>query len=152
MEIRKFNKKDAEKVSQLIKECFLKLNIGGHTKKGIELQIESNSPENLEKRSEDIKYYVVLNNNKIIGKCGYDDNKVHTLFVDLNYQNKGIGRHLLNKILNEAKNEGIKSIKTWSTIYAEQFYNSFGFNKIKEIELPEGKKDIVLIEMIKYFK
>ena len=151
MEIKKFNKEDAEKVSQLIKECFLNLNIGGHSKRGIELQIDSNSPENLEKRSEDIKYYVALNNNEIIGICGYDREKVHTLFVDINHQKKGIGKKLLTKILDEAKNEGLKSIKTWSTFYAEKFYNSFGFIKREEIYLTESSKDIILIEMEKIF-
>jgi len=53
--------------------------------------------------------------------------------------------------LREAKTEGLQSIVTWSTIYAENFYHSFGFNKVKEIFLPEDTKDIVLIEMIKYF-
>jgi predicted N-acetyltransferase YhbS len=95
MEIRKLKKKDIEEVSQLIKEYFLNSDIGGHTKKGIELQIKANSPENLNKKSELIKYFVAVNNNKIIGICGYDNNRIHTLFVDVNYHNKGIGPHLL---------------------------------------------------------
>ncbi|OGL52356.1 MAG: hypothetical protein A3C43_11170 [Candidatus Schekmanbacteria bacterium RIFCSPHIGHO2_02_FULL_38_11] len=150
MKIKKFKEENANEVSQIIKECFLNLNIRGHTKKGIELQIWGNSPENLINRSKTVKYFVAVENNKIIGVCGYDKEKVHTLFVDINYQKKGIGKKLLNRILDEAQKDGIKSIKTWSTIYAKQFYNSFGFKKVKEIEL--GKKDIILIEMIKYFK
>lgn len=149
MEIRKFEKKDAKIVSQIIKNCYLNLNIGGHTQKGIELQIEGNSPKNLIKRSKNIKYYIALENNKIIGICGYDNKKVYTFFIDTNYHNKGIGKELLTKILKEAKSEGIKSIKTWSTFYAEKFYISFGFITNKEIYLPEGEKDIILIEMEK---
>jgi predicted N-acetyltransferase YhbS len=149
--IRKFNKKDAGRVSQIIKDNFLNLNIGGHTQKGVELQIAGNSPENLIKRSENIKYFIATDNKKIIGICGYDKNKIHTLFVNINYHKKGIGKQLLTKILKEAGNDGLKSIKTWSTFYAEKFYNSFGFIKKKEIYLREGKKDIILIEMEKAF-
>jgi len=149
MIIRKFKKEDAVEASLIIKECFEKLDIGKHTDRGIQLQIEGNSPENLIKRSEDIKYFVAIENDKVIGICGYDEEKVHTLFVEIKYHKFGIGRKLLNKVLHEAKNEGLKSIKTWSTIYAENFYKSFGFKKIKDIYLPEGTKDVVLIEMIK---
>jgi hypothetical protein len=62
MKIRRFTKKDAEAASQLIKECYLKVDIGGHTKKGIEPQIFGNSVENLIKRSESIKYFVATDN------------------------------------------------------------------------------------------
>jgi N-acetylglutamate synthase-like GNAT family acetyltransferase len=151
MEIRKINKKDFEEVSQLIKQCFLNLSLGGHTKKGIELQIKSNSPENLERHTKSINYFVAVDNNKIIGICGFDINRIHKLFVDVNYHNKGVGPKLLSYVLNEAKNEGLKSIKTWSTFNAEKFYNFFGFIKKREIYLPEGSKDIILIEMEKIF-
>ena len=46
MQIRKFKEADAAETSWLIKERYLKLDIGGHTKKGIALQIEGNSAEN----------------------------------------------------------------------------------------------------------
>ena len=151
MKIRRFEKTDAAAASRLIQECFLKLDIGGHTKRGIELQIEGNSPENLAKRVENIKYFVATENSKVIGICGYDTQKVHTLFVDVNFQKRGIGKKLLTAVLKDAQTEGLKSIVTWSTLYAERFYNSFGFNKVKEVFLPPDRKHITLIEMIKYF-
>ncbi|MBN2545435.1 MAG: GNAT family N-acetyltransferase [Spirochaetes bacterium] len=147
MVIRKFTDEDAKAASNIIKECFLKMDIGGHTTKGIEMQIKSNLPENLIKKSETVKYYVAVEDDKIIGICGYDREKVHTFFVDVKCQNKGAGKKLLTKILDEVKNKKIKSIKTWSTIYALKFYESFGFKRIKEIILPEGGNEIVLIEM-----
>ena len=67
----------------------------------------------------------------------------------MNHQKKGVGRKLLAKVLNEAKKEGISSIKTWSTLFAEQFYKKCGFSKMNEILLPEEKKEIMLIEMEK---
>ena len=87
----------------------------------------------------------------MVGICGYDKQQIHTWFVDINFHKRGIGKKLLEKVLKEAKTERLQSIATWSTIYAENFYHSFGFNKVKEIFLPEDTKDIVLIEMIKYF-
>ena len=96
-----------------------------------------------------IKYFVAIDGDKLIGICGYDKYKVYSLFVDVNYHKKGIGKNLLQKVLLEAKNDGLKSIITWSTIYAEKFYKSFGFETIKTLSLPEETNDILLIEMKK---
>ena len=76
MKIRKFEKTDAGAASHITNNCFLNLDIGGHTKKGIELQIERNIPENLIKRAETIKYFVATDNSKLIGICGHDAQKV----------------------------------------------------------------------------
>lgn len=149
MEIRKFKTKDAKKVSKIIEDNYRKINLGGHSKEGIRLQIEGNSPINLIERSKNIHYYVATEKDKIIGICGYDKKKIHTLFVDINYHKKGIGKKLLTKVLFEAKKEGIKNVSTLSTFYAEKFYESFGFKRMKEIAISAETKDIILIEMKK---
>jgi len=151
MEIRRFNNSDAPAVSALIKECYLKADIGGHTESGKQMQIWSNNPENLVKRAATIKYFVAVENQKIIGICGYDKEKIYTWFVDINYHKLGVGNKLLQKVLSEAQAEGLKSILTWSTVYAEKIYRAYGFEKVRDIFLPEGKKDITLIEMQKRF-
>ena len=147
MEIRKFKNTDAESVSTLIKECFNTIDLGGHTEEGKRLQIEANSPQNLIKRAQSIRYFIAIDTDRIIGICGYDKYKVQTLFVGVSYQNQGIGKALLNKILLEAVNEGLTCLKTWATFYSELFYNKSGFEKTGEIHLPEGRNDIILIEM-----
>jgi GNAT superfamily N-acetyltransferase len=149
MQIRDFRKEDAADVSLLIKECYQKLDIGGHTARGLQIQIGANSPENLITRSEKIKYYVAIDDNRVIGICGYDKEKIYTLFVNIRFHKTGIGKRLLIKVLDKAREDGLKSITVWSTIYAEEFYRSFGFQKRHEIVLPPDRSDIVLIEMIK---
>ena len=92
---------------------------------------------------------MALKKKKIVGICGYDKEKIHTLFIDINFQKRGIGKELLNTVLEEAKKERIRELFTWSTFYAESFYQGFGFKRTREIYLPEGKKDIILVEMKK---
>lgn len=151
MIIRKFKREDAIEIHRIIKECFQSLDLGKHTKEGINYQIRNNSPENLIERSKKISYFVAEVNGKPVGICGFDQYKIHTLFIVPNYQKKGIGKKLLLKVLKEAKNKGITKLKTWSTIYAYEFYVKYGFRGLKEIKLPEGKEDITLIEMEKEF-
>ena len=147
MLIRKFKNSDAVSASSLIKECFDAIDLGGHTEEGKRLQIEGNSPQNLINRAQSTRYFIAIDTGRIVGICGYDKYKVQTLFVDIGYQNQGIGKALLNKILLEALNEGLTSLKTWATFYSELFYHKSGFEKTGEIHLPEGKNDIILIEM-----
>lgn len=147
--IRKFKAEDAEEIYQIIKECFLSLDLGKHTKEGIRLQLKHNSPENLIERAKKINYFVAEIDGKLIGICGYDETKLHTFFISLHHQKRGIGHKLLLKVLQEAKNKGITKLITWSTLYAYPFYSKYGFKNLKEIKLPEGKEEITLIEMEK---
>ena len=149
MKIRDFRKEDAPRASSLIVECYQKLDVGGHTAIGLKIQIAGNSPENLLKRAGTINYFVAVDNDRVIGICGYDEEKIRTLFVDTKYQKLGIGSKLLETVLQEAKKEGLKTVTTWSTILAEPFYSLAGFQRVGEIALPPGKREIVLIEMVK---
>jgi predicted N-acetyltransferase YhbS len=147
MEIREFRKTDAAVVSALIIECFNTIDLGGHTEEGKRIQIESNSPGKLLRRAKSTRYFVAVKDEQVVGICGYDKHRVQTLFVDIRYLHKGIGKALLNKILSEAVNEGLSGLKTWATLYSEQFYSESGFRKIGEIHGPEGRNDIILMEM-----
>jgi N-acetylglutamate synthase-like GNAT family acetyltransferase len=148
MNIRRFNNNDAIEVSKIIEKCFRTQNLGNYTKESIENQINENSTEKLIKTSKQVRYFVSLDNDKIIGICGYDKNKVRTLFIDPEYQNKGIGSLLLKYVLAEAKNEGINELKCWSTKYAERFYNKNGFNKIRDLNIMlSNNSEIQFIEM-----
>lgn len=149
MIIRRFKNEDAETISKIIKECFETLEIGKHTKEGIALQIAYNDSKHLIENSKNFNYFVAEDNGKPVGICGLDQAKIRTLFIDLHYQNRGIGKALLSRILQEAKSKGAKKLITWSTLYARPFYFRFGFKQVKEIKLPEKKEDIILIEMEK---
>ncbi len=149
IDIRKFRKSDANEVYKIIKDCYANLDIGGHSIQGTKLQIESNTPEKIIERAGTIKYLVAAKNGQIIGVGGYDSTKIHTLFVLRQLHGRGIGQMILDEIIERAKNEGIKSLITWSTFYARDFYLKNGFTIVKEIFLPEDTKDISLIEMIR---
>ena len=147
MEIRKFTDSDSVSVSTLIKECFDTIDLGGHTEEGKRMQIEANSPQELLRRAQSVRFFVAVKGERVVGICGFDRYKVQTLFVDIRYHHLGIGKALLHKVLTEAMNEGLISLKTWATFYSERFYIKAGFRKVDEIHFPEGRNDIILIEM-----
>ena len=147
--IRNFKEEDASRISSIIEECFKLIDLGNHTAEGIRLQIEANRPELLIEKSKTVTYFVAAYNDNIVGICGYRKNKIQTLFVDINYHHDGIGSALLAKVLADAKSNGLSRVFTWSTVFAENLYSSFGFRKEQEIFFPDGSKDIGLILMTK---
>jgi N-acetylglutamate synthase-like GNAT family acetyltransferase len=149
LEIRPFKKRDAQQAFSVIEECFTKIEPGRHTKRGIELQLQNNRPESLIEKSEIVKYFVAIRSGEVIGICGHDREQIHTLFVKPECQHEGIGGRLLSFVLERARAEGIEQITTWSTCFAMSFYKRVGFEVVRDIYLPEKKKDIGLIEMVK---
>ncbi len=149
MNIRRFKEEDASKVSSIIERCFKERDVGGHTERGRCLQIKHNRPEILIKRAKTTKYFVAMVDDAVVGICGYGDGEVRTLFVDVDRQGQGFGKALLTEVLTDAEKNGVTDLSTWSTFYAEKLYYSFGFKRKREIFLPEGCQDIILIEMNK---
>ena len=54
MIIRKFKKEDAFTSSEIIRKCFLTLNLGNYSQENIENQIEENSPGKLIENSRNV--------------------------------------------------------------------------------------------------
>jgi N-acetylglutamate synthase-like GNAT family acetyltransferase len=149
VEIRAFETQDAQNVFSIIKECFEKIDLGRHTRRGVQIQLEGNSPEKLIEKSQRISYFVAIRNGKLIGICGHDHERIHTLFVKPDCHHEGIGGKLLDFVLAHAQSEGISEIRTWSTYFSVEFYRRYGFQATRDIYLPEGKNDIGLVEMVR---
>ncbi|MCX6771083.1 MAG: GNAT family N-acetyltransferase [Candidatus Micrarchaeota archaeon] len=149
MLIRKFRKEDAVTASHIVKKGFQVNNAPDYGKASIKEQVEANSPKNLIEKAKKVKYFVAVEEDRILGIGGYDRQKVHTLFVDPNLQRKGIGTKILERILSEAKKDGIKVLDAWSTFQAEKFYSDAGFKRIKEFTLKCQRSSIDFILMRK---
>jgi amino-acid N-acetyltransferase len=87
-------------------------------------------------------YTAIEENDKIIGIVAlhiYSDElaEVRSLAVDKNYQNKGIGKKLIESIEKEGQNLGIKQILTLT--YQKDFFEKIGFIEIEKESIPEQK-------------
>jgi len=136
MRIRKFRKEDAQKVSNIIKQNFLEINSKRCSKETVNALIKDSSPTRLIEKSKTRHYYVAIEKNEILGIGGYEEDDLHTFFVKPKIHGKGIGKKLMERVLKDAKKEGIKIMNCASTHYAEKFYASFGFKRVKEKTVP----------------
>jgi len=84
-------------------------------------------------------FWVYENKGKIIGcvamHISWDDlAEIKSMAVAKPYQNKGIGSQLITACLDESKDLGAKKI--FVLTYKPNFFDKFGFKRIKQSELP----------------
>ena len=124
--IRKAKVQDANKIFHILQEFALK---------GILL------PRSLNSIYEHIRdFWVYEENENIIGVCSLhifweDLAEIKSLAVIEGYQNKGIGKDLVNSCLKEAQNLGIK--KVFALTYVPEFFEKLGFKITDKSQFPQ---------------
>jgi len=63
--------------------------------------------------------------------------EIRSLAVDKDYQGKGIGKLLVNTLLEEAKNFGLKEVLVLT--YKKEFFEKLGFIEIEKEAIPDKK-------------
>jgi len=100
------------------------------------------------------KYFVAENEfHQLIGFTSYGKNRneninceieLYTLYVDMNYQGKGIGKSLLNSILSDLKNiENNIVVSVFEKNPFKKFYTKNGFTKIGEEIIDMGEFELM---------
>ena len=76
---------------------------------------------------------VALADGKVVGMIEtYGTNRISLLFVESEYQRKGIATALMSKIASELKMRGYDEIVLNSSPYGLSFYKQFGFTVVEE--------------------
>lgn len=100
--------------------------------------------EAIEDRLKDLSIYtkrllvVALVDGKVVGMIEtYGTNRISLLFVDSEYQRKGIATSLMSKIASELKMRGYDKIVLNSSPHGLPFYKHFGFVVVEEEKNPD---------------
>lgn len=148
MEIRPFHFKDAKEISSIIQKTLFETNSRYYQKSVLNYLSNEYSPDNLIKMAEKKELFVAIDNGIIIGVAAVEDNDISTVFILPEYQNQGIGKKLMKKVEDVAKNNGFREVKLNASINALEFYKKIGYKKGKRVE----KENLgVTYEMIKEF-
>jgi N-acetylglutamate synthase and related acetyltransferases len=132
--IRDYKKSDNESIYDLFYNTVHYINARDYNK--FQLDVWAKKNIDIDKWCKKfIKSYTLVadEDRKIIGfaniyKNGYFD----CLYVHKDYQNIGIGKHLVNKIENYASKMSTSEIITYSSITAKSFFISLGYNILSE--------------------
>ena len=105
------------------------------------------SPSSLEKQMDNgSRFLLVKENNKTIAFAAYflkspNVYKLDKLYALPNQQGKGLGRMLMNNIIDEIKSLGVTALHLNVNRYnikAQKFYEHLGFKIIEEVDVPIG--------------
>ncbi len=100
--------------------------------------------EAIEDRLKDLSIYnqrllvVALADGKVVGMIEtYGTERISLLFVDSEYQRKGIATALMSKVASELKKRGYDKIVLNSSPHGLSFYKRFGFTVVEEEKNPD---------------
>ena len=117
-----------------------------YPQKSIDYVIESLKPAKLKERASYAHFYVVKHENKIIG-CGAissywgseTESILLTIFVDPDYQGKGVGRLIMNTLESDEYAIRANRIEIPAGMVAIPFYKKFGYeHKNGELNYDDG--------------
>ncbi len=135
MKIRRFKDSDAEEISALIAATLRTTNIKDYSSDFIENEISILQSENILKRAGWTHFYVVCDNDKIIG-CGAigpywgkeNESSLFTIFVLPEYQGQGIGRKIIETLEQDEYFLRAERIEIPASVTALPFYIKMGYN------------------------
>jgi len=128
--IRLFKEKDAEECSRIMLKCIEQFD--NYTKENKDFLVKMSQPDKLIEKSKKLLFYIYEENEKILGTGVLDNGEIRTMFVDPEYQGKGIGRKILDFLIKLAKSKGYHKVWVGANPEAEGFYKKQGFKKIRE--------------------
>ena len=133
IKIRKFEEKDAEEASNLIRKAILEVNSKDYPLDVIKNLYEFFSTEHLMEMAIRDEILLAVDNGKIRGTIRLKKNAIHTVFVDPDFHNQGIGSKLMNAAEQLAKENNYSQVGLSSAINAIGFYEKLGYILTKEM-------------------
>lgn len=135
MIIRRFENKDTKEVSDLIIKTLRTTNIKDYSVEYIEKDVKVLQPKDILDKAKWMNIYVVCDDEKIIG-CGAigpywgkeDESSLFTIFVLPEYQNKGIGKNIIQTLEKDELFLRAKRIEIPASITGTPFYLKMGYS------------------------
>ena len=143
MMIRRFTEEDAKAVSALIIRTIRISNVRDYPAELMEELVKTETPDHVLQRASWTHFYVVEEEGKIVG-CGAigpywgreDESSLFTIFVDPDYQGKGIGRAIVEKLEQDEFALRARRIEIPASITGLSFYQKMGY------AFKDGKNEI----------
>lgn len=130
--IRKATSADAPAISQVIIGTLRHSNAQDYSAEIIDQVEQGFSPKAILHLLIQRQVYVAVIDDRVIATASLEQDVVRSVFVDPSYQGKGVGKLLMASIQALAVKEGVTVLRVPSSITAEGFYASLGFQKIRD--------------------
>ena len=133
--VRRFKEADAGNVSAIIAKTLRTSNLKDYSLECIENYVKKLTAEHILKRAKWTHFYVVCDNEAIIG-CGSigswwgreDESGLFSIFVLPEYQGKGVGRKIIETLEADEYFLRAKRVEIPASVTACEFYKKMGYN------------------------
>lgn len=145
IEIKEYDNKYAQEMSKVIIQNLLEVNSKDYGMEFVKKSVKDFTTKEIQKNfPKRTKVFVAIENDLVVGTAGidkswYNDDGEYwilTVFVDVRYHKKGIGRMLIDKIEKYAKQINAKKLVIPASITGCEFYHKLGY------EYSNGKKEL----------
>lgn len=136
IEIRRAKVGDSQEISAMIKASAEYAFKDVYPQKHIDHTVWLYRSDAVERYIEDMHFFIALNGGEIVGSICIRDQGGHMtgLYVSPEYVGKRIGRMLVEKVEEFAREQGYDKISLQSTLVGQGFYSHMGYATLRDIE------------------
>lgn len=128
--IRNFTPKDAEQCCKVIDNAAPMMD--GLNEAALQFILSKNVPQNRAEEFSDYYTLVCEQDSTVVGLGALDRNEIKRVYVDPSAQRQGIGSAIIKGLEKEAKARNLEFITIEAQPNAVPFYQSLGYQKVKE--------------------
>jgi GNAT superfamily N-acetyltransferase len=143
LNIRAAGPSDAEAISFMIIRALRETNAQDYPPQVIVAVAENFSPEHVAAQIAVRQAYVAVIDDVIVGTASLQGRVVRSVYVDPNYQGKGVGARLMDAIERLARKQNVVTLSVPSSITAQAFYQHRGYMVVRE-KLHGDKRTIIM--------
>jgi N-acetylglutamate synthase-like GNAT family acetyltransferase len=130
--IRRFRRSDLPAVRRLIYNTIEICYSADYPKEAIKFFKDYHSDKNILKGAAK-GYTIVLEiNNRIIGTGTIIDSHIMRVFVNPNFQKRGLGKLIMLKLEGKAALAGVKTVQLDASLPSKKFYDSLGYTTFEK--------------------
>ncbi|WP_254448214.1 GNAT family N-acetyltransferase [Ruegeria sp. HKCCC2117] len=138
LKIRQATVADVIPLSGLIRRTIRVSNFKDYDQKPIDRLCTIFEPEPVTKRIENELILLCFMGTELVGTVGLRDDYLRSMFVDPEYQGRGLGKMLVARIEEEARQRAIPEMMLHSSLTAREFYLALGYEFVEFQTYPEG--------------
>lgn len=147
VQIRNASDSDAPAISKTIINALRESNARDYSSDIIEQVVQGFSAPAVLRMLIERQVIVATIGGHIVATASLQKNIIRSVFVDPQYQRRGIGRHLISAIESMALDAGLSLLNVPASITAEGFYASLGFRKIRD-EYYQSERTIIMAKRL----
>lgn len=129
---------DAIPLSRLIQRTIRISNSKDYDQKSIDMLCAIFEPEPVAGRIENELILLCFMGTELVGTVGLKDDYLRSMFVDPTFHGRGLGKMLVSRIEEEARQKAIPEMMLHSSLTAREFYSALGYEFVEFQSYPEG--------------